>query len=92
MNDTFQTAQLISGTKVLRTCMRTINPVGHYRSLPAEIDTPCPAVPVVSPGSRQHPVPMISTVGVGVAAKEAANDSNLVTECPPESSVDRVAD
>ena len=93
MDDTFQTAQLVSGTKILQTCMRTINPVGHYRSLPAEIDTPCPSVPVVPPGSRQHPVPMTSTVGgVGVVPKEATNDSNLVTECPPESTVDRAVD
>ena len=92
MENPYQTAQLVSGTKVFRLCQRTINPIGHYRSLPAEIETPCPSVPVASSSSRQHPAVMTSTVGVGVAPKEAANDSNLVTECPPESSADLVGD
>jgi len=89
MSENFVRPQLVSGTLTFGPVSTTVHPVGHYRSAPAEIATPCPSPAVKPAGSRQHPVPMTLTVGAGVVAKEAANDSSLVTECPPESSADR---
>lgn len=88
MAETYQRAQIVSGTKTVGVTTSAINPVGHYRSAPTEIESPCPSHPVKEPHSRQHPVPLTSTVETGLVAKEAANDSNLVTEYPPESLVD----
>ena len=89
MNDMYQKVQIVSGAKVFRVVNKTVNPLGHYRSAPAEIESPSPSIPVQSPLARQHPAAMTSTVDVGVVPKEAANDSNLVTEYPPELPADQ---
>jgi hypothetical protein len=92
MDETYQRAQIVSGTKTFCVSSKIYNPIGHYRSVPAEIGSPCPSPLIQPPRSRQHPVLMTSTVEVGVVPKEAANDSNLVTEYPRESSVDQAAE
>ena len=86
MTDTYQRPELVSGNKVFRVATRLINGLGHYRSAPAEVGTPCPSDAAQQPVSRQHPATMSWTVESGVVAKEAANNSNLASECPRGSS------
>ena len=68
-----------------------IAPVGHYRSVPAEVGSPIPSYPVLDPAPMEHPQEMSGTVEVGIPPMEPANDSTLATECLPESPVDRSA-
>jgi len=71
--------------KIYRAVYKTIMPIGNYRSLPTEVGTAVPSSPVRDPRPLVHPAAVTTTVEIGVATMEPANDSILALEHPPES-------
>jgi hypothetical protein len=92
MEPKYETTRIVSDTKIFGLARVPICPLGHYRSAPAEMGSACTPNTTRTPHRRQHPATMSSTVEVGVAPKVPDNASNLVTEYPHESPVDRPAD
>lgn len=66
--------------------------LGNSRSMPAEIGSACPTLPVVQPRPLEHPESMSLTVQVGFPPMEPVNDSTLAIECPPESPAGQAAE
>lgn len=70
--------------KYIRLVPVFVAPIGHYRSLPAEIGSASPLYPVPAARPLEHPQVISTTVDVGIPPMEPANDSTLATEYPPE--------
>ena len=75
--------------RYLRVVYTFAAPVGNSRSLPTEVGSAIPSVPVVSPRPMEHPQGMSTTVEVGIPPMEPGNGASLATECPPEQPADR---
>jgi hypothetical protein len=61
-----------------------IMPLGTYRSLPAEVTSTVPSIPVRPPKPLTHPQDRSKTAPDGTfASMEPANESTLATGCPP---------
>lgn len=71
-------------TKYYRVVMLPVMPLGHYRSLPAEIGSAAPSYTPAHPRPLSHPQEMSLTVEAGLRPLEPLNGSTLATEGPPE--------
>lgn len=58
--------------------------LGGTRSVPAEIGTTVPDIPIRSINPREHPQEMRITAGIRLKPLEPENNSTLVQEYPPE--------
>lgn len=70
--------------RIYRFALVQVTPAGNFRSLPTEVGSAFPQVPVASPRPMEHPQVMTTTVEVGIPPLEPANDSTLATGHHPE--------
>ena len=78
--------------KIYRIVMIPTSQIGDSRSLPAEVGSASPMIPVVPSRPLEHPQPMGSAAQLDLPPLEPVNGSILALEHPHESPVDRVVD
>lgn len=64
-------------TRYIRLVPFVVLPPGNYRSVPAEVGSASPMVPVRGPRPMEHPQIMSATAGVTILPLEPTNDSIL---------------
>ncbi len=69
----------------MRTVSRTVLPIGHYQSLPTEVDTSLPMMPAMSPRPMEHPQLLTTSAGETIPPMRPANDSTLAPRSRPQS-------
>lgn len=68
-------------TRFLRIVPFPAMPLGNFRSLPTEVGTAAPIIPVAGPRPLIHPQEMSLTVAVGSPPLEPLNGSTLAPVC-----------
>ena len=71
-------------TKFYRIVPITSMPLGDFRSIPAQVGTTAPMLPVAGARHLVHPQEMSLTAEVGFPPLEPANGSSLAPGCPLE--------
>ena len=77
-------------TSILRIVPITIQPLGNFRSFPAQIGTAAPVDPVAPPRHLEYPQEMsIAAPEIVIPSMEPTNDSTLALGSGPASPADQ---
>lgn len=68
--------------KIYRMVPLQVQPLGNFRSLPADIGLTVPFVPISAPRHFVHPQDVSQTTGIAIKPLEPRNDSILAIEFP----------